>query len=159
MAKKSQRVVVGDTTYLMTGLDTTPSLALYYDLVRLVGPTVGKMIAAHGGDTDQQKKADGYLETLALEAFLRCSEQIPPTLMDRLSRTFAAETKVLTMAGAVEIEVELRDEFYEQHFSMRPKHWTAWLVACLKLNFADFLPSKGSAGSPGSMATPATSSP
>lgn len=124
MAKKTESVTVDGIEYQITQLDTTPGLRLYNKLARLLGDAIRGELA---GAKDVESAMAG--------AMLRAISIIPEEDMLSLGRTFAGTCKV----RQGELWLDLTDAIYEQHFAGQLSHWTMWVLACLRVNFSDFL--------------------
>lgn len=141
MARKTQTVNVDGDAYQVTQLPIEEGLELYDELLRSIGGGLSRALAAGGG-------GEGDIETKIGAAFVGSLGSLPPGMLSRIGKRFAKHTKVLTVAGENTLAVALNDEMYEDQFAGRLGHWSRWVIACLRLNFADFLPASGSAGSP-----------
>jgi hypothetical protein len=128
MARVAQVVQVDDTSYEITPLPTDEGLALYEELVNVAQK-------AFAGDAP----ASGGAEELVAALIFKSLSALPTGTMQRLSRVFAKTCRIGASAGGAQLWVEMSGEMYDDHFAGRYLHWTSWVLACLKVNFADFL--------------------
>ena len=134
MAKKTERVRIDNEEYAISQLGAVEGLELYHELVRAFGPALRDELS-------QYRPAE---ETMA-RVLLRAIELMPRELMRELRQKFAANSKV----KSGELMVGLGEgDIFDQHFAGRYGLLTKWLLACLKVNFADFLAGSGNLGGP-----------
>lgn len=152
MAGKTAILEVDGQAYEVTALDTTDALELYDHLRLALGDVVGKALA--GGGTPEQLEA-----RLAAGAI----GGLPKGTPQKLHGIFAPRTKarMRTEGSVAEVWVPITGDLAESWFA-NPQggrgigHWQRWMIACLKFQFADFLPasatSKNSSPAPADVA-------
>lgn len=136
MARKTEVLVVDDTKYQVTQLTTTEGADLYEELLRIVGPSL----------KDASFLAGEAPETAVLRVMLGSIGSLPRGMVNRMGKLFAKHSKVQATMGAAETAIEFNDAFYDEHFAGRMGHLTRWIMACLRFNFSDFLPSAAGSG-------------
>jgi hypothetical protein len=130
MASKTEIITVDDVKYKVTSLNTTPMLALYDELRSILGDSVAASMSK-----------GGTAEDIATRVIFSAFSLIPVGMLQRLGTIFAqtCELGMATTGTGVDMIWVKLDSVYEQHFSARGAHWTKWVIACLKHNYADFL--------------------
>jgi len=124
MARKTETVKVDETYYRIEQLSTTPGLKLYNQLAHVLGDAIR-----------EELKTGGSAEELMPRIMLRALTVIPEDMQIQLGVTFAACCQV----KHGDMWLELNEDVYEQHFAGQLSHWTMWVLACLRVNFSDFL--------------------
>lgn len=147
MAIKTEILEIDGARYKVSQLPIEEGLELYDELLRMLG----------GGILAVASAGSGSAESAFLAAFVRALGNMPPGMLAKLGHLFQKHTKVFMQTGDQVLEVEMNAGVYQAQFAGRLGHWSRWVLACLKLNFADFLPSSPPAGSqPAGAATPTT---
>lgn len=145
MAKRTDTVTVGESIYQITTLDTDVGIDLYDELLHIVGPA----LQGATGDMDS-------LEQFGIALLVGSIGSVPRGMLKRLKNLFAPTCKLMVATGGKKLWVELTGDFIDEQFGASMKHLTAWIIACLRVNFADFL---GGSKSANQDASPATTAP
>ncbi len=131
MAKRTETVKVGESVYQITTLDTDVGIDLYEELLHIVGPALQGALAK-----DIEKL---NLEQLGTMLLVGSIQSVPRGMLRRLKDMFVPLCKLGATVGGKQVWVELNAGMVDQQFGAQMKHLTAWIVACLRVNFADFL--------------------
>ena len=135
MARKTASIVIDGVTFEITQLGAVEGSDLYARLAAAIGPTIADGPLAGLADSSAEAK----IAALAIKGLAG----LPTELWTDLRIKFAGTTKVqagevmLTLGDGRTLPAE---GTFDQHFAGRYGHMTRWLMACLKHNFADFLP-------------------
>lgn len=122
---KSEPVEIRGRIYTITTLTYTRASPVFACLVRVLGPSVGELVAS-----------GGKLDPLALGRMLAyASERFTAADLDLCVKAFAASTQVDGKDLA---------KSYDSHFAGNFGELREWISACVVLNFADFLGGVGS---------------
>lgn len=153
MARKTERVTIGEDTYVITQLGGTVGSDLWDDILAAAGPKLvpqldklGQLLGAlQGVDLE---KGDAQVKQRLLLTFapviLDVVTTMPKALKQRWRTLFAEQT--LVCLNSVELNMA-EAKLFDDHFAGRYVAMTAWEAAHLKLNFLSFLPSKPSSES------------
>lgn len=146
MGRKTERVTIGEDTYVITQLGGTVGSDLWDDVLAAVGPKLMPQLDKLGGllaglkgidlESDQAKQA--MLLTFG-PVVLDVLTTVPKPLKQRWRKLFEEQTKLCT--GSVELNMA-EAKLFDEHFAGRYVAMTAWEMAHLKHNFLGFLPSK-----------------
>lgn len=139
MARDTKTVTLDKDVYQITQLGAIEGSDIYHDLVRYVGPTLLEAFStkSEGGAQEDKENAALKIGTAMAQAL----GLIPKEVMRDLRTKFSQNTKF--KAGEIFLPLSEGDSF-DQQFAGRYKAMTAWLLAALKVNFADFLESEPS---------------
>lgn len=137
MAKRTETVKVDDAVYQITTLDTDVGIDLYEELLHIIGPALQSAIV------DDQAQS---VEQLGMTLLVSSIGSVPRGMLRRLKNLFAPTCKLGAVVGGKQLWVELNEGMIDQQFGAQMKHLTSWIVACLKVNFADFLDRSKSEG-------------
>jgi hypothetical protein len=143
MALKIETVQIDGSTYQIEQLPTSEALQVYTALGESGIPLLSLFAQAINGPAEEAQVKLGLLAfrlvaTLSLE-----NKQM-------LAELFAKRTKLKGKAGDADILVDFKvgGEMYEHHFATMGR-WTRWVIACMKMSFADFLPDGASTSGDG----------
>lgn len=144
MARRTEKLSLDGSTYEITQLPATQGLEVYAKLLKVLGPMLRAALSdseiAAEAKQGETAGAGAKLATIIIRGF----ESLEPAFTLELAQLFARHTKVQMTAGMIELS---SGDIFDQHFAGRFAHMTRWMLAHLKLNYADFL--AGWAGSAG----------
>lgn len=159
--KKIEPVTIDGDLYTMTQLGGVEGVALFHDLRKLVLPVLTEVITGPdlAGLLTGKVEADkidpatlGKLMALVLQLF----QSMPKALELELALKFAQNCTVVIGEVAMPLGAGGLQPggTFDQHFAGRYVAYQKWLLHGLKFNFASFLGSSGSSGSPANLKTP-----
>lgn len=122
--RKQETVTIDGDEYEITQLGAIEGRRVLTKLLKLAGPALGALAGA------------GKLDETAIGAALTsAAEELDEATLDSLCETFGANSTVRNGDRRPKLEAVV----FDNHFAGRYMAMTKWLIACLKLNFADFL--------------------
>lgn len=146
MARKTERVTIGEDTYVITQLGGTVGSDLWDDILAAVGPKLmpqleklgDKLGELKGVNLESDEAKTAMLLTFA-PVIVDVLTTVPKALKQRWRKLFEEQTKLCT--GSVELNMA-EAKLFDDHFAGRYVAMTAWEMVHLKHNFLSFLPSK-----------------
>lgn len=135
MAKKSERRTIGNTIYVVTQLGGLAGRSAVFHLIKLFGPTIGKIIGAGGISSIATLDVSA-----AIEAFASTAQESDFT---KLCDMFAACTQVvMPTQGNTPAEILMPLDFDSQFAGCDPD-MLAWLGFAATVNCASFFAGAG----------------
>jgi hypothetical protein len=170
MARRTETIALGGEAYELTQLPAKEGLAVYSKLLRVLGPMIREVLnegsaideikAARKlpkpGDQPVDEGAPPSAEGLDVSdklgmkiasIVIRGIETLETSLLEELADKFARCSKCQLDKNGPMVEMHAGDIF-DNHFAGRYMQLTQWLLAHLRLNFADFLGASRRSGSP-----------
>lgn len=147
---ETETVEVGENTYQITQLGARQGRRMYHSLVQTVAPSLrskledpkeivkfAKAVSSIQSDGDGKVPVAEFASLVAV--VLQAVESLPYDLFESLTTEFAKKCKVKQEGLFIDLGA---GDLFDQHFAGKYSAMTQWFLACLKVNFADFLPSK-----------------
>lgn len=146
MARKTERVVIGEDTYILKQLGANEGSDLWDDILAAIGPKLtpqleklGETLGTLKGMDLEGEQAKAKLLMVFAPVLVDVLSSVPKSLKQKWRKLFLANTVLCT--GSVELPMG-ESQHFDDHFAGRYGAMTAWELACLKQNFLTFLPSK-----------------
>jgi len=136
--REPQRFEVDGVTYELTPFGARQGRRVFARLTQTIGPA----LAAATKDTQDLEAAIGTL-----------TKAVDPDLVDELCDACAPHCRVQIGAKMP----ELTPEVFDEHFAQRYVAMLQWLLACLRINFSDFLDGAKVGALLGGLQAPSTS--
>ena len=148
---RTERITIGEDTYVITPLGATVAGDLWDDIVAALGEKIvpeleglsAKLTSLKGVDLESEATKAALLATF-LPVLVKVLATVPKAIQQRWRKLFAEQTTVCT--GSAELNMASA-QLFDSMFSGRLGARYQWELAHLKLNFFGFLGSKPSAAS------------
>lgn len=147
MARKTERVVVDDTTFDISPLPLEQQQELFHAIARAASPSFETIIMGMAAGKPS--------EVVFMRFTLLVIAHLPLDVYRRMGVILRDGSVIIMKNGATEASVKFNEGLYAEEFDGDLAHWQRWVMESLKVNFAGFFP-KEPAAPPTSSASSAT---